>query len=523
MLVTVSRKCLLIIISMVLVLVATPLLSACGGSNSNDNGATTSGTTSDKTVEKEFRIGYMGAVFGSPDEMDHSIEMAIDEINKAGGVQIGNTTYKFKFCFADDKQTASGAVAGIQKLLYNDKTDAITMNNYAGGLVVQPYTEREKQITFAWDLPDVWLGSDKPYSFRLHSDYRLSDLIALDWVRKNTDDKKIQIIQLDMPQFHGIENVNKEIFAKEWGLDVHYTWYDFTAKDFYPILTDALKNKPDAIVVTQSAGYALIQQARELGFKGDVILPEMVPPFWYDVMSPADMEGLISMSPALDSPQVPQAYKDYLVRYTDRVGRPPYADKTFTDYVFVYLMAAALKAAGSPDSDKLKEALETQSFTLEFPGGATMDVQMFGKQYYGVDHNWQPNQYVSITHNGKIEIKEVLPLIDQLKYLDLIQKYKGTAGAYTPEPEETVQPTETSAPRKLTIDSTVGALLANPETRAILEKHIPKNVIILEDPEQSPPALLGFSLKAFFSLAGDRIDQSKLPLIEEDLNALYGE
>jgi hypothetical protein len=101
-------------------------------------------------------------------------------------------------------------------------------------------------------------------------------------------------------------------------------------------------------------------------------------------------------------------------------------------------------------------------------------------------------------------------------------KYKGTAEESVPE--ETQKPEDTAVPaRKLTIDSTCAALLENPETRAILEKHIPKNVIILEDPKQSPPALLSFSLKAFFSLAGDRIDQSKLPLIKADLEALYSE
>ncbi len=74
--------------------------------------------------------------------------------------------------------------------------------------------------------------------------------------------------------------------------------------------------------------------------------------------------------------------------------------------------------------------------------------------------------------------------------------------------------------KKLTVDSKLGALLNDPEAKAILEKHISEN---LKDPRMNSAAVKFLSLRKLFSMAGDRIDQSKLPLIEEDLKKLYGE
>ena len=212
---------------------------------------------------------------------------------------------------------------------------------------------------------------------------------------------------------------------------------------------------------------------------------------------------------------MPQAYKDYLVRYKARVGSFPYSSKVFTEYTFVYTMAAALEKAGSTDSDKLKAALES-GVTLEFPGGATMDIYFFGKEYYGIDHNWQPNQYVSVTENGKIVQKEVLSPLDQLQYVALVAKY-GTVGSYTPSPDEKV--TETGGPIKLSVDSTVGALMDNPCSMAILEKYMAKNIA---DPRFKMTQSLTLRTLYKISPPGSYPD-GQLEAIQKDLEELCGE
>jgi hypothetical protein len=75
------------------------------------------------------------------------------------------------------------------------------------------------------------------------------------------------------------------------------------------------------------------------------------------------------------------------------------------------------------------------------------------------------------------------------------------------------------AGKKLTVDSKLSDLLNNPDTKAVLEKHIPASV---SDPRIKTAARF-LTLRKMFSAAGDRIDQSKLPLIEADLNKLQGE
>jgi len=506
-----GKRWTLVIMTLVLVLAAIPLFSACGGDDDDED--TTTGATNGEVKEKDFVIGYLTTVFDSPDQMDQSIWMAADEINNAGGIQIGDTVYKIKIKYEDDMKTNSGAVAGIQKLLYDDHADWIVSTAFNGNEVIMPYVDEVGVIAFAWTGPQIWLGLDKPYHFHTYADERLFNIIPLDWVRQNRPDvKKIEIVNLNLGQFRDAAPAEKEIW-KEWGLDVHYTWYDWSTKDFYPVLTAALKSNPDAVVVTPSAGNSIIKQARELDFKGQFILPDAMPYWWSDVLSPEDIEGLISMSSPDDSPDVPQAYKNYRTNYNDRYNHDLYGPLVWDYYMAPYIAAAALKAAGSTDADKLKEVMESQPLTLEFPG-APMTIRFIGKEYFGVN---QRDWYISVVENGKIDQKEVVGPLKQLQYVELINKYEGTAEEDGSE-DNVIGPGEDTGgcpDRRLTIDDTIGTLLDCPDTRAILEKHIPDSV--------TNPALPMFlSLSSLFSLAGDQIDQSKLPLVIEDLNALYG-
>lgn len=69
-----------------------------------------------------------------------------------------------------------------------------------------------------------------------------------------------------------------------------------------------------------------------------------------------------------------------------------------------------------------------------------------------------------------------------------------------------------SAPAYSTADSTIGTLLDNPETKAVLEKHVPTMV-----GNAQIEMARGLTLKAIQAYAGDALSDEKLAAIDADL------
>ncbi|MEN9544075.1 MAG: hypothetical protein RLZZ598_908, partial [Pseudomonadota bacterium] len=71
--------------------------------------------------DKELLIGVNdsltgpGAVYGLPQA--NSVKMAADEINAAGGIKAGGTTYKLRVITSDDKANPTEATNSVRKLL----------------------------------------------------------------------------------------------------------------------------------------------------------------------------------------------------------------------------------------------------------------------------------------------------------------------------------------------------------------------------------------------------------------------
>ncbi len=59
-----------------------------------------------------------GAVYGLPQA--NAVQMAADEINAAGGIKAGSTTYKLKVITSDDKANPTEATNSVRKLIDRD-------------------------------------------------------------------------------------------------------------------------------------------------------------------------------------------------------------------------------------------------------------------------------------------------------------------------------------------------------------------------------------------------------------------
>src|SRR5262249_31833821 len=127
----------------------------------------TQGAAQDKTLT----IGVLGPLSGGAAsygvELVRGAEMKADEINKAGGLKVGNGVSHIKPVSHAHRAPAADAATAANKLVFQDKVKYI-IGNAVGATcnAVQTVTEPEKVLFsfVCWGTAN--LGPDKPYSFR---------------------------------------------------------------------------------------------------------------------------------------------------------------------------------------------------------------------------------------------------------------------------------------------------------------------------------------------------------------------
>ena len=100
-------------------------LTACGGGEKTETKAEGGAAAAGEDV---FLIGAIGPVTGSAASYGLSVkqgaQVAIDEINAAGGVVVGDKTYTLDMEFADDEATEDKAIQAYNTVMDNG-ADAI--------------------------------------------------------------------------------------------------------------------------------------------------------------------------------------------------------------------------------------------------------------------------------------------------------------------------------------------------------------------------------------------------------------
>ena len=119
-------------------------LTACSGSGETTADTTAAGETSAAAGTETFLIGGIGPLTGSAASYGISVEqgaqVAIDEINAAGGVQVGDTTYMLDMVFEDDEATEDKAIQAYNTVM--DEGAQVIMGAVTSGacIAITPLT-----------------------------------------------------------------------------------------------------------------------------------------------------------------------------------------------------------------------------------------------------------------------------------------------------------------------------------------------------------------------------------------------
>jgi branched-chain amino acid transport system substrate-binding protein len=365
--------------------------------------------------DKTLAIGVLGPLSGGAAsygvELVRGAEMKVDEINKAGGLKVGNDVYRIRLVSYDHKAQAADAATATNRLVFQDKVRYI-IGNAVGATcnAAQTITEPNKvMFSFVcWGTNN--LAPDKPYSFRaMLSQWELTEPFY-SWVKEHHP--KIKRVAAISPNDTSGKDTNTAVVKalKTLGFEVvGDEYYERGTKDFYPVLTKILAQKPDMLdVAAAPAGEAglILKQAMELGFKGAKGWTAGTNPFTIiGVAGREAAEGL--WSPAninVKGDHVSPAVRRFGEAYEKRYGEVP-GVIAVANYAAFDVFTQAMQKAGSIDTDKVLAVLTRERFeTVWGP------LALGGKETYGIDRQFLYPLVISEVRGGQVvDVAQVLP------------------------------------------------------------------------------------------------------------------
>jgi branched-chain amino acid transport system substrate-binding protein len=377
--------------------------------------AALSGGGAVQAEDKALTIGLLGPLSGGAAsygvELMRGAELRVEEINKGGGLKVGADTYRIKLVSYDHKAQAADTATATNKLIFQDKVKYI-IGNAVGATcnAAQTITEPNK-VMFAfvcWGTNN--LAPEKPYSFRsMLSQWELAEPFYR-WVKENHP--TIKRVAAISPNDTSGKDTNTAVVKalKALGFEVAADeYYERGTKDFYPVLTKILAQKPDMIdVAAAPPGEAglILKQAMELGFKGAKGWTAGINPFTIiSVAGPEAAEGV--WSPAninVKGDHVSPAVRKFGETYEKRYGEVPGAIAV-ANYAAFDVFTQAMQKAGSIDTDRVLAVLTKEQFqTVWGP------LALGGKETYGIDRQFLYPLVISEVRQGKVvDIAQVLP------------------------------------------------------------------------------------------------------------------
>lgn len=230
-----------------------------------------------ETIKVGFDIPLTGDIPKVGESSKYAAEMLKEEINKAGGVKVGDKTYTLEFIYEDNEAKAESAAAAALKLITQDQVLAIIGPQASKQAIPAGEIANTNQTPMIspWSTnPDT--TKDRPYVFRACFLDPFQGPVAANFVTEEFKAKKAAVlydIASDYPK--GLAEYFKEAFEKLHGQGSVVAFETFTTKDtdFSAQLTKIVKSEADVLFLPQyySEVALIAKQAKELGWKKPIM------------------------------------------------------------------------------------------------------------------------------------------------------------------------------------------------------------------------------------------------------------
>ena len=356
-----------------------------------------------------IKIGGIGPLSGGGTAWglaaQRGMEIAIEEINAAGGFKAEGKTHKLQLIMYDDQYTGQGGKAAAERLVNQDNVKFIIGPvGSPPALGVISVTNPAKVIALTDGYAPQILKNDTkhPYNFRIYPTNIEFGPPLIKWLKEHEPSiKKVGILAPNDAVGQSVAGALAEDYRKQ-GFEVVLDLFERGIKEFTPLILRMMAQKVDAFEFDgNSPGDAglMLKQIRQAGFKGKVI--QIGGPGSDEIIeiAGAAAEGFLSYGVFdWDTP----AGKKLRPIYEQKYGKGIINQFMPAFYHTVFLVVDAIKRADSTDTDKVRDALDAMN---GFDAGVYGPVKWAGKDTYGVNRQLMFTYYLAEVKDGKLVTK----------------------------------------------------------------------------------------------------------------------
>jgi branched-chain amino acid transport system substrate-binding protein len=346
------------------------ILAGCSGAKE--------GSGNSNTIKVGVNLELSGGVASYGESLEKGINLAVDELNKKGGMD----GKKIELVKVDNKSDAAEATNGAIKLTSQNKVAAIIGAATSGDTVAQAQIADDTKtvlLTPSGTSPNVTVGENgklNDYVFRICFIDPFQGTVAANFASNQLKVKNAAIFADSSSDYaKGLSASFKKTFEAVGGSVVSEEAYVAKDTDFRATLTRIKAKNPEFIFIP---GYyeevgLIIKQARELG----ITVPFMGADGW-DSPKLVELAGAKNLNNTYitnhySSEDPDKKIQDFVTTFKEKNnGDSPNAFNAL-GYDSVYLLADAVKRAGSTDPGKIKDALASTKDLSLVTGLVTVD------------------------------------------------------------------------------------------------------------------------------------------------------
>lgn len=351
--------------------------------------------------ENVLKIGALvtmsgaGASWGNA--MLNGLRFAAEDHNEAGGLTVGDTTYRIDIIAYDDAYRANEAVTAVNRLVHDDQIRfMIGPVGSAPALAVQPVTEAANVIMLTLGFSDRILSANAPYTFRPNLTTAEISQPQIDWLVAT---QGVSTVGGLFPNDETGQQVAQDVEAaySQAGAELRaIEFFERDRVDFVPLLTRIMSRGVDAIELDGNAPATtgqIVQQARDLGFTGLMI--RTGGPATQDIVNVAGeaaAEGMLvhsGFNPEIEAAAAYQARHE--AAYGPMNGFSPFF------YDGARMLFAAIEAAGTVDDT---DAVRTELLAITDFEGVQGPLSWSGEESYGSNQQIDAPFFIARIENG---------------------------------------------------------------------------------------------------------------------------
>jgi branched-chain amino acid transport system substrate-binding protein len=335
-------------------LAAAVALAACGKKEEAAPPKAEAAKAAAAPAAEVIKIGHVAPLTGGIAHLgkdnENGARLAVEEINAAGGIKVGDKTYKLDLVAEDDKADPKEGTLAAQKIV---DSGAIAVVGHLNSGTTIPASKIYSDASMAQISPSAtnpkYTEQGFKTAFRVLANDNQQGAVLANYAADTLKAKTIAIIDDRTAYGQGLADVVERV-AKEKGIKV--VGREFTndkATDFNAILTKVRATKPDVIMyggMDATAG-PMAKQIKQLGIKSTFLAGDGVcsPEF---IKLAGDAAGILHCSQAGEAVEKLAKGGEFIEKYKKRFNTDVqlYSPHSY-DAVFVF--ADAIKRAGKVD------------------------------------------------------------------------------------------------------------------------------------------------------------------------------